>query len=236
MVRSAILIFFAVLQIVAALRPEFFGIEGTIGATAERNSTNVVPAGYAFAIWSILFAGGLYVATWHAARPASPLRRRLGWFAAAAFAGNAVWALHQPVFGPGLVSALLLVPILAFAYLAAWQGRRDPSATAWDRAAYASLWALAGWLTAALAAGLSVALLRGGLWPFVGSSQQSAYALLLAWAPLAVLLTYRSGAVAFALAIAWGLAGIGVRSPELSLFTGVLALAVIGASFAGKRS
>lgn len=232
--RSLVLIAAAVAQIVCALAPGLFGIDGSIGDTAERARTALVPAGYAFSIWALLYAGGIYVAGWHLLRPRSNLAATVGLFAALAFTGDAVWALHQPAFGPGLVSFLLLQPILVFAYLAGWRSAQSPAPGPADRVAGAILWALSGWITVASAAGLSLALKLGGLWPLVGDEAQSASVLLLLWAPLALILAFRARAIAFAAPIAWGLHAIAVRNPETGALPLVIAAVVIGAALAGK--
>jgi hypothetical protein len=62
----------------------------SVGQVSAENPTLVVPTAYAFTVWGPIFALSL-VYTVYQALPGgrqNPLLRRVGWFAAAAFAGN----------------------------------------------------------------------------------------------------------------------------------------------------
>ncbi|MEM9837543.1 MAG: hypothetical protein AAF830_00165 [Pseudomonadota bacterium] len=218
-IRSAALIIAAVLQIVFAIAPSLVGIEGSIGETAERNRTILVPAGYAFSIWLILYIGGIYVALWHAFRPRNPVVHRAGWLAILAFSGNAVWALHQPVFGPGLMSFVILECILVFAIWAGAAGRAELEPSASNRTAYGFLLALGGWITVASPAGLSLAFGQAGMWPLFGDEQAAALIILGIWALIALALAFRLAALAYIIPIVWGLYAVIVMNQERPTLT-----------------
>lgn len=83
----------AVFQIVAAA---LAGPE--VGRVAQENETLILPANYAFAIWTPIFALSLAYAIYAAfpARREDPLLRRVGWFTAAAFILNGAWEIAFP--------------------------------------------------------------------------------------------------------------------------------------------
>ncbi|MEM1409893.1 MAG: hypothetical protein AAGG79_04005, partial [Pseudomonadota bacterium] len=215
MIRSTALLAAAVAQALFALRPDLVGIEGSIGETARSNSTLLIPSGFAFSIWGLLYFGGVYVALWHAMRPERAHVARVGLWALLAFSGNAAWALHQPTYGPGFVSFMLLEFILVCSLLAGYIGQRsDPAPSRGDAAAYDFLLALAGWITVASPAGLSVALVQVGLWPLFGNPVVAALVILAVWAPIAAAIALRLGAFSYLLPILWGLFWVGIANQE----------------------
>ena len=193
-------------------------------------------AGYAFAIWGVIYLGLLI----YAVRQALPqtgeslLIHRLGWPSAAALLGIGVWVVAAAydweaatvvlIFGSLLV---LLIPLLANAgtIRALPRGDRDRWMTVWP------LSLLAGWLTVAAPLNLITVATGDGLLPDVLSPT--------AWAILAVVLivavalgvTQRLRTVAYGLPIAWGLLGAFVaeqtRNPTLSYAALAAAVAVL---------
>src|SRR5918998_4968409 len=69
-----------------------------IGRISDEYSTLVVPADYAFAIWTPIFLLALIYAGYQAlpANRENPLLRRIGWFSALAFFSNGVWEILFP--------------------------------------------------------------------------------------------------------------------------------------------
>jgi len=227
-VRSGLLIVAAITQIVFALAPQLVGIEGSIGETADRNRTLLVPAGIAFSIWLPLYAGGIYVALWHALRPRNAAVARVGLLAFLAFAGNSVWALHQPVFGPDLVSFLILEFILVAAVLAGHAGRADPNPTAANRFAYGCLMALGGWITVASPAGLSLAFGQADMWPLFDDPLVGATIILTVWTLLAAAIAYSVHSFAYLAPILWGLFWVGqANQDKAQLLLGLIAAATL---------
>src|SRR5918997_10433 len=103
----------AVAQPVVALlvNLEFSG--PSIGAISDRYPTYVVPAGYAFTIWSLIFALSLGYGVWQAlpAQRAHPLLRRVGWLTASALAATSLWMLvfQRSLFALSVVVMLWLL-------------------------------------------------------------------------------------------------------------------------------
>ena len=108
----------AVFQIVA---PTLSG--PVIGRVSAENPTLVVPADYAFVIWTPVFLLALVYAVYQAlpAKREDPLLRRTGWFSATAYFSNGIWellfparefVLSQVVFG-GILAGSVVAFVLA---------------------------------------------------------------------------------------------------------------------------
>ena len=66
--RATLVLLFAVLQVVTGFAPDLFGATNDVGAAVEPYRTPLVPAGWAFAIWGLLYLGCLVFAVFHAFR------------------------------------------------------------------------------------------------------------------------------------------------------------------------
>jgi hypothetical protein len=148
--------------------------------SAENPTTLVVPADYAFTVWGPIFALSLAYTVYQAlpGERQNPLLRRVGWFVAAAFAGNGLW---QILFSVELfvASQVLLVGIdacavaalvgLARAHRERTLGRSEHRAEhraerrgeRWLVALPVGLFA--GWVTAAVFVGVATTLVGIGL-------------------------------------------------------------------------
>lgn len=190
----------------------------------------VQPAGYAFAIWGLIYLGliahaafGLIARAGHPdwARPRLPLLAALvlgtGWIAL---------ALFDPV--PATVAILLMAGAANLAFL------RAPSQT--DRWLLSAPLALfAGWLTAASA--VSVGVLLAGY----GVLSNTAAALVMLAVTLGVALAVqraRPGQPAYAATVVWALIGVAVanRTDNLPVLIAALAGAVALASITALMS
>lgn len=230
-IRSALLMTAAFAQVAAGIAPQLFGVDGSIAEVVEPYSTPLVPAGWAFSIWGLLYLGCFLVAIWHAFRIADPIASRVGWFAFVAFSGNTAFALYQPGAGPDLISFLILEVVLIFSFLAAMTNRADPAPRAADRFVTGALLALAGWVTVASPAGFSTALNFAGVPGFTEPGSLPILAVLFAWTPLALFLAFIARAWIYILPILWGIFGVAMKSLDASQFAiGVLAL---GTAFIG---
>lgn len=150
----------ALAQILTPLLP-MIGIGSPVGEQSADTQTLITPAGWAFAIWGPLYFGTIAYAIWQLlpAQRDSVLVRRIGWHAAGAFLGNAVWVAYTQLWGLGVPSVLIimftLVNLLAILRVFA----AAPSFTRAERlAAVLPLSALAGWLTAATIVNIAAAL------------------------------------------------------------------------------
>ncbi len=158
--RALATLIFAFAQIATPLLP-MIGIGEPVGEQSGQTQTLITPAGWAFAIWGPLYFGTIVYAIWQLLpkQRESELVRRIGWHAAGAFLGNAVWVAYTQLWGLGFPSVLIilftLVNLLAilrvFASTLAFSlGER--------LAVVLPLSALAGWLTAATIVNIAAAL------------------------------------------------------------------------------
>lgn len=123
----------------------------TNGAISDQYPTLIVAAGYAFAIWGLIFLWDVAFGAWQAfsRHAAAPVVARVRPWAAAGFALTAVW---MPVFSMQLFWLALLIIWAALACLLACaltlSAARDgtPGLTVW---AWAPLSLHAGWLSLA---------------------------------------------------------------------------------------
>ena len=231
-------------QVLAGWLPELLGWEHSIASRSDSIDTPLTPAGYAFAIWAVLFLGCIAFAVFHAlpAQRTSPVMRRIGWLAALAFLGNLVWSLYVPLFGLGVISlliiSLILAATLAIVLTAARAGSR---LTPRQRLFVLPLLALAGWITAATTVSIGIAAVTTGTFP-VDPIRPFAWALLLGLCGLlASAFAAYTRSIAYAVTFAWGAVAIFIANGAAltdpvgvtGLVTGIICLAAALAPWRG---
>jgi hypothetical protein len=230
----------ALLQPPAGALAPVLGIGRPIAAVAAESQTPVVPAGYAFLIWTPIFALALAYAVWQAlpARREDPLLRRLGWWIAAAFAGNVLWMLAAQLIGRNgwhlLALILLALAPALVAFLRERRGRRAPGEPTgpWRRWLLRPLLGLqAGWVTAAAFANLSgAARAEGVAWFGLGETAAAVLLVLVAGLCAAAILWLSRGSPWYAAAAAWAFAAIllaNMGEREWNLFVAAAAAAAL---------
>lgn len=202
----------------------------TAAEFAADSDTTLKVAGYAFAIWGVIYAGLLV----YAIRQALPntgeseMINRFGWPSILAFLGIGWWIVAAAfdwevativlIFGSLIV---LLIPMLtgAPAIRALSRTDRDRWMTVWP------LSLLAGWLTVAAPVNLiTVATGNGDLPTMLSPTVWAALAIAIVVA-VALLVTWRVRTVAYSLPIAWGLLGAFVAEQERNMPLAIIALA-----------
>ncbi len=220
----------AVFQIVAAA---LAGPE--IGRVAQENETLLLPATYAFGIWTPIFALSLAYALYAAfpAKREDPLLRRVGWFTVAAFVLNGVWELAFPA-GMFIAAQVVLVGVFlasGAAYLVVQRQisaarANEPLSGRWLVAPTAGL--LFGWVSAATLVGFATTLsalgLLGGLVePVVCGTLIVAGGLLASAALLAGCMGPALGYLTYGAAFVWALVAVAIEQYGASGFAAVLA-------------
>ncbi len=209
----------AVVQLVAA------GVSGTgllpgddVGTVSDRQDSALDPAGYAFAIWGLIYAASLVLAI-HQVTPTrrddarlAPLRAPL----LVAFALNGVWivAFQQEQFlaAHAVLIALTVALAVGYARLAA-TGRPRSTAERWIVDATLGLYL--GWATVATVAGTSTTLVGVGITELALPTDAWAVLALLAAAAVIALVTLRGlPEPGFPLATAWALVAIVVEQAD----------------------
>lgn len=227
----------AIAQVVAG----FFGVAVglDVGAVSDQNRTTIVPSGYAFAIWGPIFLLALAYAAYQALprQRTDPLLRRIGWFTAAGFAGNAVWEVLFPA-RQFVASQVLIVAVwvcLAVAFARIVDGMRA-GATAGERWLVAlPIGLLFGWLTAATAVGVATTLVALGVAAAGPAAVFGGAALLVFGAAVAGAVVARAKAgpwqawIPYLAAVLWALAAVAVghRSDAPAVAVTAIVLAVV---------
>jgi hypothetical protein len=236
--RAAVLIT-AVGAIAASRFHELTGLGQPIPAFAAKGDEVARAAGYAFAIWGLLYLGIIIYAVFQLRRE-SDLTRRLGWASAVAFLCIGGWVVAASLDAMWLTVALIVgaavlltAPLVAARADIAQASRSERWLVAWP------LSALAGWVSVASALNIVTVLNREGLLPEPKTAIAGvAVAIVTA---LAVWVSRRLGLIAYAIPIAWGLAAIAVaereRHPMLALAAAAGAIiALAGGFFAARGS
>jgi hypothetical protein len=185
-------------------------------------------AGYAFSIWSVIYAGLVAYGVWQALprNAASPVLQAMAWPSAAALAGIGAW-IWASAADLKLVTVLVIVLSAAAAIFAAWAARRANGVDRW-LAAF-PLAALAGWLTVASALNVITSLTA---WSLIPPDQETAAGIAGVVAVVAISLTVLRAArlAIYALPVAWGLTAVFVaeqaRHP-VSAYSALAAAAIV---------
>lgn len=225
----------AVLQIVVAVLAG-----GDVASIANRNESLILPAGWAFSIWGLIFALALAYAAYQAlpARREDPLLRRIGWLTAGAFLGNALWEAMFPAewYVPAqlTIAAIFVAAALAFLRFVEISGR--PGTGTPERWLIAPLLGVfLGWITAATLVGLAATLVALGFdGDGVGAAVGGAALLLLgAGVGVAMVAVGKRGPtlgwVGFGAAVVWALAGVVANQFDESFLTTAAAILAVGA-------
>jgi hypothetical protein len=200
----------------------------------------IIPAGYTFTIWTVIYAGGIVYALYQAmpSRRTDPLLRRIGFATASAFLGTSAWLVMARLGLTWMTVVCMFGLMASLAFVLSTIVREGAPRTAAERwLVVAPLSLFAGYVTAATFANPAAAMKASG-WMTPGSSETAwsvemlvAAGVLAAWATLAT-----RGNGAYALAIVWAPAGIVVANtieraanPPVAVAAGSMALVVLAA-------
>jgi len=189
------------------------GVPESSGGALAANATLLAPAGPAFSIWSVVYAGLAAYTVWQwLPGQATDLRyRQTGWLAAASMLLNALWLL---VTRQGWIwaSVVVIAALLVVLGLLVRRLTEHPSFGVVETAVLDGTFGLyLGWVCVATCANVAAALVSSGVDPGPPASEVGAVAVLALVAGLGVLLARRlDGRYAVALGIAWGLFWIAV--------------------------
>ncbi|MET0309263.1 MAG: hypothetical protein ABW023_11200 [Sphingomonas sp.] len=221
-------VFFAVLQVLTPALPSL-GIGHPIGDQSQAVRTLITPAGWAFSIWGLLYAGSFVFAIFQAlpAQRHGALIGHLRWPAAGAFAGNAAWAAYVQPSGLGFPSVLiiawtLLCLLVAFRTLSAW---RDAFSRGELWCAVVPLSALAAWLTVATTVNVAATLRFHGVEGGDATPAISAAIVVAAGAIASAALMRGRGNPAYAAVLLWALSAIYAGGARAVGVVGVAAIA-----------
>ncbi|MDA7787889.1 hypothetical protein N8940_01500 [Sphingomonadaceae bacterium] len=188
------------------------GFGEQIGDRSDAIRTLVVPSGWAFSIWGLLFLGSAIFAVWQAipALRSNALLDKIAWFAAGATGANGAWATYTQFNNLDIVSAIIILfslgcLLMILRSLVSWS---QPFSTGERWIAVLTFSALAAWLTVASTVNISATL------AYYGVAASGQYPLL---AAIIILVAGVIGAAAvlrsrgnpwFALVIGWAMLAI----------------------------
>lgn len=202
---------------------------------SDRFQVFVVPAGYVFAIWAVIYLG-LAAFTIHQARPsraADPVLRSLGWLPALTGFLNMVWLLlfHYEAFALAVPVMLSLLATLIAIHHRLWQQRDGlDQASTWLVRVPFSIYL--GWITVAAIANIAQSLQALGFDGFGIQPESIASVVLVVGLVIAGTFVWRFHDVAYGLVIVWAYAGVAVKEAAAPLVpfvaaAGAVAIAVL---------
>lgn len=220
------------------------GLVYLIGSNSSfDNSTStpeslIVPADYAFIIWSVVYLGGLAYAIYQAlpAQRENELLRRIGFYTAAAYFGVSLWLVTASLrlVWPTVAVFFLLIGVpllLAFIQLIRYHA---PRSMAENFLVVLPISVFFGWTTAAVIVNVSTALKDTGFDNVLFSDQTWAIVMLIIGTLIGAFVTWVSrGNYWYGLAIVWALVGIVVANLTRTTNVPVVLTAAVGAVVVG---
>lgn len=207
----------AVAQIVFAYVPSGLGYGASVAARSAPVTTPTTPAGYAFAIWGLIYLACAAFAVWQAL----PAQRRKGLLvevrgpAALMFTANAAWSLYVQLFAIDAVSVAIILVGLAAGLTAMKRMKRfsAPLASADAWLVKAPLALNAGWVSVAAFANIAAALKFYRIDPGgMGEGTQAELLVVLAGVVAACVTRQWRANLAYPAAALWGLIAIALAN------------------------
>jgi len=186
----------------------------TTASISDRFAVHVIPAGYVFAIWGVIYVLLAAFTTWQALprNREDDTLRALGWLPALSGALNTVWLLlfQYEMFALTVPVMLALLVTLIAIHLRLWEHRDALHGTTyWTVRAPWSVYL--GWITVATIANIAQAGAALGFDGFGIDPVLIAAAVLLVGLAIAARFVWRFRDAAYGLVIVWAYAGIVVK-------------------------
>jgi benzodiazapine receptor len=233
-VRQVITILAFLAVMVSNIAANALPINGiTTREISDRFAVYVIPAGYVFSIWGLIYLLQGAFTTWQALprNRESAVLRSLGFLPALSGVLNTTWILlfQYEVFALTVpVIVAFLVTLIAI-HLRLWAHRDELRGTTyWTVRAPWSVYL--GWVTVATIANIAQSLAWAGFTGFGLEPALLAGVVLAVGAAIAVTFVNRFRDVAYGLVIVWAYAGVAVKEAGTPV---VLAAAVLGAALVG---
>jgi hypothetical protein len=229
--RIAVLLCASAMPIVAWFSQRgFFGPDN--GTISNQYPTLIVAAGYAFAIWGLIFLLDVLFGIWQTlpANADDPMLQRIRPAAAAGFGLTAAWMIIFPMQLFWLALAVIWLDLACLLYCAdvlSRNKRASPGGARWPALVPLSLHA--GWLSLAAFLNLAQVIVAYQLLPVDDMLPWSLVLLAVAGILLLVYNRRMSGNLAFSGAAVWGLAAVYVKQSSHGLAGAPTAAAVAAA-------
>ncbi|MGA1837759.1 tryptophan-rich sensory protein [Herbiconiux sp. 11R-BC] len=212
-------------------------IQDAAGGALGADATLIAPAGPAFAIWSVIYAGLLAYAVWQLlpAQAAAPRQRTLGYPVAVTLLLNAAWILsvQAGLLALSVVVIVLLLVSLLVAFVLVVRTRRHPQRIVESVVLDGTVGLYLGWVCVATAANVTAALVAAGFDGFGWSPDAWGVAIVIV-AGLAglALAAFGSGRLGPAASLGWGLVWLAVSRITGSLESPAVASAALATASA----
>ena len=215
------------------------GPRTNIAAISAANASPVTPAGYAFAVWSLIYAACLALAIYQLLPSQHDRRvhRRSGWWLAGAFTASAAWV---PIFGiqiSWLAQLLLVMLVVCLVFAARGFLVAGPAASIAEIALLRlPVMLYLGWATLAAAAGFATTFRAWGAPAAARWLDEICLVLVLSATIMSLFVVGRLIAIAgFVLTACWALLAIAVNTDNDSVrLTSVLAIVVLLCAVLGR--
>jgi benzodiazapine receptor len=215
------------------------------GVISDRFDVLVIPAGYVFSIWGLIYLllAAFTIDQARPARAADPTLRRLGWLPALSGVLNTGWLLlfHYEAFVLTVpVMVALLVTLIAINAITFADRERLTGLARWTVRLPFSVYL--GWITVATIANIAQTLDSIGFDAFGIEPTLVASAVLLVGLAIAVTFVRRFADAAYGAVIVWAYAGIAVKEADTALVPwvaaggAVLVVGLVLATIVGRRA
>ena len=230
----------AVAQAVAApLTSLALGTGANTGTISDDNLSPVTPAGYAFAVWGLIYAACLALAIYQIlpSQRERTVHRETGWWLAGAFGVSAVWV---PVFGTRtlwLAQILIVMLLICLVFAAQAFLRTGPAdAMAEELLLRLPVMVYLGWATLATAAGFATTFRSAGMPASARWVNEISVVLVLSATIMSLFVVGRLVAIAgFVVTACWALVAVAVGTYVDSVrLAAVLAIIVVLAVVLGR--
>ena len=239
-VRAVLVAVLAVAQVLSSpVTTLTMGPDADQRPISDANVSPVTPAGWAFAIWAVIYAGSLVLAVYQLLPSQLPrrLHRKTGWWLLGAFTASTVWV---PLFGSRIIwlsQVAILMLVVCLIFVAVQFSRMGPAQNAAEQSAFRlPVMLYLGWATVACIAGFGATFRSWGMSPDSREASGVGVVLVLSATIASLFIVGRLAAIGgFLLAAFWGLAAVAAATyAEDVRVAVVLAILVVLAAVVGR--
>jgi len=237
--RQAVNVIFAITQILAGYFFQLSEVGTSVAEQSRRAETPVIPAGYAFSIWGLIFFFSLLYAIYQAlpSKRNNEILRSIGFWTAGAYFFNTTWEVVAQAITFNWPTAVIIIFILIFSLGALFRLLKFKSKLSKTEKwlVWVPVSVLAGWVSAATFANISSVFnqLKFGYFG-IGETNFSIGMIFIATLFASYILYKTKGDILYGLTIIWALVAIVAANiyraynMPAAVFTAAMILIVIG--------
>ncbi len=231
----------ALLQIAFARVTDMLHVGQSVEIRSALSSHPLVPLGYAFIIWGVIYAYALVAALWQLGpkHRNNLALRDIGWQTAGIYTLNALWQVWVPIRGLDAVSIVIVGAALALGVTSLLQVR-DLHLSKKDELFVVGPVALTtGWLTAAFCVNITSSLVAGHNTLINPMEVNVSLVFLLALVAVGAALIYATRSLLYSVALIWALFWVMManiyRDHEMAIATVALGGIIVAAAITGRQ-